>query len=203
MKTNWKGKFEGETDANRQERVLQFGKPFHISKIKDQIDATKQIHTQPQKLSNPLIAQSHPSAWEKVTSVNYGHDPKDAAVCNGNTIPNFHPWPSDKSVFISNEIAQLIWTDHWDAAALWNLSCLIIGEKQISNFPHMKLKFSAFTCTDGMFKSKALGLSFESLAFIKQWLIQKNQKEQCKKIKVHLQKQTTFHLAIAVPILIF
>ena len=35
-------------------------------------------------------------------------------------------------------------------------------ENKISKFPHYKLKFSAFT--DVVFKSKALGLSFESLA---------------------------------------
>ena len=107
---------QAQTFVNRQEtlRVLKFGKPFHTSKIEDQIDAAKQIHTQPRELSNSLVAQSHQSAWEKVTSVNYGydHDPKDAAVCNGNTIPNFRPWPSNKYGFTSNEIAQLMRTDH-------------------------------------------------------------------------------------------
>ena len=51
----------------------------------------RQIHTQPQELSNSLVAQSHASVWEQVSSVNYGYDPKDAAVCNGNKIPNSHP----------------------------------------------------------------------------------------------------------------
>ena len=101
---------EGEPDANRQERVLKFGKPFHTSKIEDQIDAAKQIHTQPQELSNSLIVQRHLSAWEKVKYViiNYGYDPKDVAVCNGNTILNSPPWRCNKSVFTSNEIAQLM-----------------------------------------------------------------------------------------------
>ena len=36
-------------------------------------------------------------------------------------------------------------------------------ENKISNFPHYKLKISAFT--DGVLKSEALGLSFKSSAF--------------------------------------
>ena len=133
---NWKGEFEGETDANRQERVLKFGKPFHTSNIEDQNDATKRIHSQPWKLIEQFPCSTEPpismgksnicKLW--LWSQRYL---KDAAVGNGNTIPNSHPWPSNKSVFTSNEIAQLMWTDHWDAAALWNLSCLMIGKKYI------------------------------------------------------------------------
>ena len=71
------------------------------------------------------------------------------------------------------------------------------GEK-ISNSPNYKLKNSAFT--DGVFKSEAWGLSFESLAFHQTMIDTWNQKKQHEKIKVQLQKQTTVHLAMAVPI---